>query len=139
MCDDLYSFWNPHTINLNLKVKYSKHNVLKDRKIINDIVYNEKTPAVAKFKDYLIIDDLNEFFKQFYDTKEIVYRLPKIYEFYHKFSTVFPNYYPLEQSKYMFKNIERKQKAINEQQEFEDRQQLKKRIAAGQSQLGDVS
>ena len=52
---------------------------------------------------------------------------------------MFPNYYPLEQSKYMFKNIERKQKAINEQQEFEDRQLLKKRIAAGQSQLGDVS
>lgn len=41
-------------------------------------------------------------------------RLPKIYEFYEKFSKVFPNYVNLSESKYMFKNIERKQKMIDE-------------------------
>ena len=31
--------------------------------IINNIIYNEKNHIVAKFKDYLILDDNSEFLK----------------------------------------------------------------------------
>lgn len=83
-------------------------------KIINDIIYNEPTHIVAVFKDYLIFDDLSEFLKRFYGDDESVARLPKICEFYEKYSKVFPNYVNLPESKIMYKNIERKQKVIDE-------------------------
>lgn len=34
------------------------------KKIINDIIYNEKAHIVARFKDYLILDDVSEFLKR---------------------------------------------------------------------------
>jgi hypothetical protein len=35
-----------------------------NKKIINDIIYNEKTQIVANFKEYLIYDDNSEFLKR---------------------------------------------------------------------------
>lgn len=60
------------------------------------------------FKDYLIFDDVSEFLKRYYNFIEAVERMPRIIEFYDKFSKVFPNYVNLPENKYMFKNIERK-------------------------------
>lgn len=77
-------------------------------KIINDIIYNEPTHIVAVFKDYLIYDDLSEFMKRYYDKQESAVRLPKVWEFYEKYSKVFPNYVNLPENKFMYKNIERK-------------------------------
>lgn len=34
------------------------------KKIINEIIYNEKAHIVARFKDYLILDDTSEFLKR---------------------------------------------------------------------------
>jgi len=87
-------------------------------KVINDIIYNDETHLVSAFKDYLIFDDISEFLKRFYKTEECFPWLLKIYSFYDKFSKVFPNYVCLQESKYMFKNIERKQIAIDEWQKF---------------------
>ena len=39
-------------------------------KTINDLVYNEPTHLVSVFKDYLIMDDINEFLKRPYTTEE---------------------------------------------------------------------
>lgn len=83
-------------------------------KIVNDIIYNEQTHVVSTFKDYLIYDDVSEFLKRFYNNQETKARLPKIFEFYEKYSKVFPNYVALTESKYMFKNIERKQRLIDD-------------------------
>ena len=69
---------------------------------------------MAVFKDYLIYDDFSEYLKRCYTLAEAKDRLPKVFEFYHRFSKVFPNYVGLPESKYMFKNIERKQKVIND-------------------------
>ena len=77
-------------------------------KIINDVIYNENTHIVSVFKDYLIYDDVSEFLKRMYNKLESVQRLPKMFEFYEKYSKVFPNYVIIPENKYMFKNIERK-------------------------------
>ena len=53
---------------------------------------------------------------RYYTDEEFDERLPKIYEFYEKYSKVFPNYVTLPENKYMFKNIERKQKFIDDKQ-----------------------
>lgn len=42
-------------------------------------------------------------------------RLPKLCEFYQKYSQVFPNFVSLPESKYMFRNIQRKQRLIDDQ------------------------
>jgi hypothetical protein len=73
---------------------------------------------VAKFKDYLIIDDFSEFLKRYYNIKESLFRLPKYYEYYENFNKIFPNYTALRESKYIYKNIYKKQKMIDLQLEL---------------------
>ena len=84
--------------------------------MINDLIYNEQAHIVSVFKDYLILDDINEFLKRFYERdSESSVRLPKLCDFYNKYSQVFPNFVSLPESKYMFRNIQRKQRLIDEQ------------------------
>lgn len=98
----------------NLSKKYSTNRDYYNLKIVNDLIYNENTHIVSIFKDYLILDDINEFLKRSYNLQETKVRLPKLCSFYDKYSQVFPNYVCLPESKYMFKNIQRKQKLIDE-------------------------
>jgi hypothetical protein len=42
------------------KVTASAYN----KKVVNDIIFNEKTQVVANFKEYLIYDDNSEFLKR---------------------------------------------------------------------------
>lgn len=98
-----------------------------DAKVINDIVYNEPTRLVSIFKDYLIYDDVSEFLKRRYTQPEVKARLPKVFEFYEKYSKVFPNYFVLPENKYMFKNIERKQRLIDEKKQILSDNQAKKK------------
>ena len=99
-----------------LHTKYMTSRDLYNVKIVNDIIYNENTHIVSVFKDFLIYDDVSEFLKRFYNVNEAVNRLPKIFDFYDKYSKVFPNYVILGENKYMFKNIERKQRLIDDDQ-----------------------
>lgn len=98
----------------NLEKKYMTGKDYYNVKIVNDIIYNEPNHVVSVFKDYLIYDDISEFLKRSYTQNEAKQRLPKIFEFYEKYSKVFPNYVTLPESKYMFKNIERKQRLIDD-------------------------
>jgi hypothetical protein len=82
-------------------------------KVINDIIYNEKSNIVATFKDYLILDDTSEFLKRFYKKTELITRLMKIFTFYSSYSKIFPNYTKIKESKYLYKNIQKKQKMID--------------------------
>lgn len=91
----------------NLGRKYGNcHTEFENIKVVNDLIYNETTHVVSIFKDYLILDDINEFLKRFYSQEtECKVRLPKLCEFYMKYSQVFPNFVSLPESKYMFRNI----------------------------------
>ena len=103
-------------ITASLGRKYLTTRESYNTKVVSDIIYNENTHIVSVFKDYLIYDDISEFLKRFYATRETATRLPKIYDFYDKYSKVFPNYIVLREKKYMFKNISKKQRVIDEQQ-----------------------
>ena len=119
--------WNRNLIKESLEKKYMTGKDYYNVKIINDIIYNESIQIVSVFKDYLIYDDVSEFLKRYYNFSEARNRLPKIYEFYEKYSKVFPNYVVLAESKYMFKNIERKQRLIDDKQKILLNQQNKKK------------
>lgn len=110
----------------NLEKKYLTSRDYYNSKVVTDIVYNENTNLVSIFKDYLILDDVSEFLKRFYFGYESVERLPKVIDFYEKYSKVFPNYIVMPESKIMFKNIERKQRHIDEQQRLVQKIQKEK-------------
>ena len=109
----------------NLDKKYLTSKEYYNVKIINDIIYNEQTRVVSVFKDYLIYDDISEFMKRYYLARESHERLPRMIEFYEKYSKVFPNYVTLPENKYLFKNIEKKQKLIDEKNRYLQEKQEK--------------
>ena len=92
-------------------------------KVIDEIIHNESSHIVAEFKDYLIKGDISEFLQQYYKKKESLNLLPKIYEYYISCSVIFPNYVILPESQYIYKNIQRKQRVIDIQQEQEDKEE----------------
>ena len=102
--------------------RYNKPLSYHDTKMINDILYNEKNHYVEEFKEYLIYEDYNEFLKRFYRSKELDIKLPKILIFYEKYSKIYPNYTVIPESKYMYKNIKRKQKMIDQIQSNKNKQ-----------------
>ena len=100
--------------------RYDKPIWYHDVKMINDILYNEKTHFVELFKEYLIYEDLNEFLKRYYIKNEIIIKLPRILLFYDKYSKIYANYTVIPESKYMYKNIKRKQKMIDQIQNMQN-------------------
>ena len=112
---------NPHNFLLSLhkrlgKVLYNKNFISSqdlNTNVITNIIYHEKTRIVITFKELLIYDDQNECLKRFYFLKESPYKLKNLFEFYETNSKIFPNYCPLPESKYLFKNIKKKQKILD--------------------------
>ena len=103
-------------------------------RMIDDILNNESSHLVAEFKDYLIWGDYTEFLQKSYNMESINKYLPKIYDYYNSCSVIFPNYVVLHESKYIYKNIRKKQKVIDNQQEQEEKQE---RIKKGDIKIED--
>ena len=101
--------------------KYYHDKNFYNSKVIQDIINNESTHVVAEFKDYLIFGDDSEFLQKIYTSKESRKYLPKIFNYYESCSVIFPNYVTLPESKYIYKNIQKKQKVIDIQQEQEEK------------------
>ena len=103
---------------------YKKYLITKDKydiNIITNILYNEKTKIVCTFKETLIYDDPGEFLKRFYNLNECFYKIKIYCEHYHKNRKNFPNYINLPESKYIFKNIKKKQKILYNEEENEEK------------------
>ena len=110
--------------------KYSSGDFSFNKISINNLIFNENCLVVARFKDFLIYDDNTEFFRRFYSSKDSILRLNRILTFYEKYSKIFPNYLVLKESKYLYKNIRKKQKMIDafnqiKREENENRKKLK--------------
>ena len=108
--------------------KYEKMFLKYNSNIIDNIIYNERAHIVAAFKDRLIIDDNGEFLKRYYNSDESFIRLPKFFEYYELYSKIFPNYTAIPESKYLYQNIQKKQKMIDLQEQMEiEKQKMKKK------------
>ena len=114
----LKSYVHKYFIN-NYKNSKNDYNI----RMIDDILNNESTHLVAEFKDYLIMGDITEFLQKLYNINDCKKYLPKIYEYYNCSSVIFPNYVNLHESKYIYKNIRKKQKVIDNQQEQEEKKE----------------
>ena len=123
------SFQLLHTrITSHFKSLYTFQSDYYNINIINQIICNDCAHIVAVFKDYLIYGDHSEFLQGMYTIDDSNDLLPKIYEYYESCSVIFPNYIALPESKYIYKNIQRKQRVIDNQQELEMEEERKKNI-----------
>ena len=114
-----------------LITKYSSFKYSYSLLCIKNLIFTEHCRIVARFKDFLILDDMTEFLRRFYSKKELKNRLIKIFNFYESYSKIFPNYMILAESKYLYRNIRKKQKMIDafnqiKKEEEENRNSLKK-------------
>ena len=89
--------------------------------VLDNILSNGKYHIVALFKEFLIIDDNSEFLKRYYKKKESLPRIKKVSKYYYETSVIFPNYTPLFEAKFIYKNIMKKQKVIDQIQELENK------------------
>ena len=102
-----------------LSKKYFISKNMYNKMVIKNIIYDERNKLVSIFKENLIMNEPSEFLKRYYKFKDSKRKLAKYYEFYNKYSKLFPNYIPLYESKYIYKNIHKKQKIIDMQQNEE--------------------
>ena len=112
-----------HMSFIKLTAKYSANSYTYSNIIINKILLNQKCSALSKYKDLKLYNKEKEFFHRFYTKRELFLRLKKVCEFYEKYSKIFPNYICLYESKFIYKNIRRKQKMIDavNQKKYENR------------------
>ena len=96
----------------NLRNKYDVKNEYNKKKI-NQLIFNYESHYTAIFKEYLLIEDGNDFLKRYYSKNEVRKKLKMILFFYEKYSKIFPNYIIIPESTYMYKNIQKKQKMID--------------------------
>lgn len=97
---------------------------------INNLIFTENCHIVARFKDFLYYDDSTEFFHKFFQRRELKNILLKACDFYAKYCKVFPNYMILPENKFLYKNLRKKQKLIDEfneikKEEEENRKHIK--------------
>ena len=107
--------------------KYKTVEIDYNTLLINNLLCNGKCHIVALFKEHLINDDYSEFLKRYYNNNESSIRIKKISKYYYETSVIFPNYTPLSEAKYIYKNIMKKQKVIDQQQELEEKQEIRKK------------
>ena len=118
-----------------LAKKYNRGIEFYRKKIITDIIDNETTHLVASFKEFLIYGDYSEFLQGYFQIREIKKFLPLIFDYYHSSTVIFPNYVILEEKKYIYKNIQKKQQIINIQQEQEEMENNKKNKEKNEEKL----
>ena len=95
----------------------------------NNLIFNESCRIVARFKDYLFLDDDTEFIHRFYSNKELTLRLKSVFYFYDNYCQIFPNYMILNANQILYRNIRKKQKLIDafneiKKEEEENRKQI---------------
>ena len=107
--------------NYNEKMNISINNLL-----INKIMWNKKGHIVSLFKDFLLYDEISEFFIEFYTYDKIIKKLIDLFNYYNESSFIFPNYTPLPESKYIYNNIIKKQRVIDDQENMEELKLIEK-------------
>ena len=133
--DSNYSFYNINKrINHYLYNKYSKKEYSFQHICIDNLMCNDNCHLVAKFKDYLIYDDDSEFLHEFCCKSELKSRLKNIFNFYSTYVHIFPNYLVIPEKKYIYKNLRKKQKVIDENNDLK-----KKKLDIKENDANDIS
>ena len=101
----------------------------------NCIIYNCKCTLTHKFKEFLCFDNNTEFLRHYYSSYDIENILSKILEIYSLYSKIYPNYIILKENKFLYKNIRKKQKLIDEKNENNNKKYSKEDINNKENEL----
>lgn len=110
--------------------KYETNKKKYDVCIINSIIFDQKNHKVAEFKNYLLWDEASEFLKRFYKEKESQDRIPKISEYYEKYTLFSPVYFGLEGMIVIIMNkwVKRKKKYLEYIEDNEDEEKEREKL-----------
>ena len=133
-----YILYQSKKIFKKLANKYNRGEEYYNKKVISDIIDNEYSHLVASFKEYLIFGDYSEFLQDYFHIREIKKYLPLIFEYYNSSTVIFPNYVNLDERKYIYRNIQKKQQIINIQQEQEEVDKKKKNKKENKEKINDL-
>ena len=120
---------------LTLNNYYQNYHADFYKLIISNIMWNAKRHIVSLFKDYLIFDELAEFFISYYPFKKSFKKLNELFNYYEESSFIFPNYTPLPESKYIYRSIIKKQRVIDEQENLEELKVKQKKLNQKQKNI----
>ena len=101
--------------------------------ICNNLVENNPSHLLSLFKDMQLYEISTEYLRRFYESDESNIRLRNICDFYESYSKIFPNYYALPEKDFIFKNIKKKKKIIDEKNK-----KIEKEISNGYKGINDV-
>ena len=107
--NNYWKFSNNILTNKYCIYKYSYSNLC-----INCLFFNIKSRIVSRFKDFLLYDDNTEYLLLIYKDELLRKTSINVFNFYEHFNKAFPNYMILPENKYMYKNLRKKQRMINE-------------------------
>ena len=98
--------------------------------IINSIIFDQRIHKVAVFKNNLLWDESSEFLKRYYKKKESTERIPKIAEYYEKYTLFPPVYFGLEGLIVIIMNkwTKRKKNYLEYIEDQEEEKEKKKKI-----------
>ena len=118
------------TAQKSLSKKYNSFENSYTLVCINNLIYTENCHIVARFKDFLYYDDDTEFLHKYFQKNELKKILLKVFNFYSKYCKVFPNYMVLPENEFLYRNLRKKQKLIDQfneikKEEEENRKHLK--------------
>lgn len=108
-------------INKNL-ISHNSTPTQYNKNVIHSIIFDDKKHIVSVFKNYLLWDEISEFLRRYYKKSESLVRIPKISEYYEKYTLFPPVYFGLddENNAIMRKFIKRKKKYLEFIEENED-------------------
>ena len=101
----------------NFKTKYNNMPDKYNSIIITRLMHSINSNIVAAFKEYLIYGDIYEFLTKYYNIKRSPSLLKDIIDFYIANNIIFPNYVILPEGNYIYRNIQQKQRIIDNQEE----------------------
>ncbi len=84
-----------YEIKIRAQLKFKKKYFPENRKdnyinmIMDVLIFNKNCHLVTMFKDYMILDFIDEFFKRFYRTNESKERIPRFANFYKNYLKFF--------------------------------------------------
>ena len=108
------------------KSKYSKMSTQYNTFITAKLMHNVSSHIVAVFKEFLIYGDIFEFLTKNYSKRNSIYLLKQLINFYITNNVIYPNYTVLPEGNYIFKNIQQKQRIIDNQEANEKNKKTQK-------------
>jgi hypothetical protein len=109
---DILKFYLTSKKRLSIKYNYFENSY--SLICINNLIYTENCHIVARFKDFLYYDDDTEFINKFFYKNDLKKILKKVFNFYSKYCKVFPNYMILPENEFLYRNLRKKQKLIDQ-------------------------